>query len=352
MRSRPEVTLTLTISRTIAAILILIGLFLALTLAMWRLPFKDESSFERPIAPPAHEVSIIAFGDQGSADFRQRRVAALLESACRAVPSLAFVQTLGDNFYSHGVKSLDDPQWHNAFQSIYDTPCLESTVFHAALGNHDEEGDPAVQVAYTKSGTGPVKWYMPNNYYVSRAGTAAGGRPMVTVLVVDTGMPLDDQIALMDKTFAEPHGSLWRVVAGHHNVRTESVRYHNDDRLRRRLLPALVRNHVDFYLAGHSHSLQLIEHPDEPVYVVAGGGGKRPRPLIKDAANNSLLAQRALGFVELWFSDTSAMIAFTATSGRLFSTFSARHYRFTVSRQCLDARHHSHCVRPLPPAGD
>ena len=117
-------------------------MLLVLAAVMRALPFKDTSPFHRagPVSP--HTVSIIAFGDQGSADYRQRRGAALLESACRSTPDLAFIQTLGDNFYFKGVKSVDDPLWQTAFQSIYNTPCLVNTTFHALLGNHDEEGDP------------------------------------------------------------------------------------------------------------------------------------------------------------------------------------------------------------------
>ena len=133
---------------------------------------------------------------------------------------------------------------------------------------------------------------------------------------------------------------------GHHNVRTDSAKYHDKDWLRRGLLPALERNHVDFYLAGHSHNLQLIEYPDEPVYVIAGGGGKHPRPLIKPD-KHSLLAKRDLGFVKLSFGPTKANISFTATSGFLYSTFSVHHYRFEVLRACLSMVNHANCIKPL-----
>lgn len=339
--------LTLTKSQALVVSSVLLGLLVALTFAMWLLPLRNASPFARSTMPAPHKVSIIAFGDQGSGDFRQRRVAALMESACRKMPNLAFIQTLGDNFYSRGVKTLHDPLWNTAFQSIYNTPCLADTVFHASLGNHDEAGNPAVQIAYTRHDPGPVTWYMPDYYYVSHAGSAGDGRPLVTVMVIDSGMPLDRQIALMDKTFANPHAAVWRIVAGHHNVRTDSVKYHNDRRLARALLPALMRNHVDFYLSGHSHNLQLIEHPGEPVYVIAGGGGKRPRPVLTTPSNNTLMARRALGFAALTFDESSATIAFTATSGRLFSTLTAQHYQFQVSRECLDAPRREACVRPL-----
>ena len=344
--ARPAQALTLTKSKTLLVSVALIALLLALAFVMRTLPFKDTSPFERTHTASPSSVSIIAFGDQGSGDYRQRRVAALLESACRATPDLAFIQTLGDNFYFKGVKSLKDPLWHKALQSIYNTPCLVNTPFHAILGNHDEEGDPAVQIAYTSHDPGPVKWFMPDYTYVSHAGTAADGRPLVTIVSIDTSMPMKDQIALIDKTFAKPANSVWRIVAGHHNVRTDSAKYHGKEHLRGELLPALERNHVDFYLSGHSHNLQLIEHRGEPVYVIAGGGGKHPRPVLTNTNNKALLARQSLGFAKLSFSPKSASIDFTATSGNLFSTFAVEHYRYTVSRACLDTPDHNHCVKP------
>lgn len=332
-------------TRILVGVLIVIVIFLSIAVAMWLMPFKDTSAYTKPAAAP-DRVGILAFGDQGSGDFRQRRVAGLLEAACRKMPNLAFVQTLGDNFYLSGVKSPDDPLWHDALQGIYNTPCLEQTPFHALLGNHDEEGQPSVQIAYSKAHHGPIQWYMPANFYVTRAGAAPDGRPLVTLVVIDTNMALEEQIALIDETFRNPDDSIWRIVAGHHNVRTNSIKYHDDDRLRKKLLPALVRNRVDFYLAGHSHNLQLIENPGEPVYVIAGGGGKRPRTLKPHDDNQALLGRQTLGFVALTFDPAAATIQFTETSGNFFSTLSSKTERFDVRRACLDNPHFDHCVKP------
>ena len=326
--------------------LIILTMLVTVSVAMWIMPFRDTSPYQRAAAPPSR-VGIIAFGDQGSGDFRQRRVAALVESACRSVPDLAFIQTLGDNFYYRGVRSLEDPLWHDALEAIYDTPCIARTPFHALLGNHDEEGAPSVEIAYTRDRHGPVQWQMPAHFYASHAGITQDGRTLVGLVVIDTNMALQDQIALIDKTFANPDDPVWRIVAGHHNVRTDSARYHDDDRLQRELLPALVRNHVHFYLAGHSHNLQLIERAGEPIYVIAGGGGKRPRPVLANTDNKALLARQSLGFVSMSFDATSANVAFTATSGHFYSTFSKQEFKFHVNHDCLDQLDHTNCVEPV-----
>jgi tartrate-resistant acid phosphatase type 5 len=326
-------------------VLIVITALITVSAAMWILPIRDTSPYKRAAAPPSR-AGIIAFGDQGSGDFRQRRVAALVESTCRAMPDLAFIQTLGDNFYYRGVRSLHDPLWHDALESIYDTPCIAQTPFHALLGNHDEEGDPSVEIAYNEDHHSPVQWRMPAHFYASHAGITADGRTLVGLVVIDTNMALRDQIALIDRTFANPDDPVWRIVAGHHNVRTDSAKYHDNDRLRHALLPALKRNHVHFYLAGHSHNLQLIERSGEPVYVIAGGGGKRPRPVLSNTDNKALLARQSLGFVSMSFDAAGADIRFIATSGHFYSTLAKQQFKFHVARGCLDKPNHKNCVEP------
>ena len=332
--------------RTLLILLAAFILLLASAAVMWYLPLKDMSAYQGQPAPP-DKVTLFAFGDQGSADWRQRRVAAMLEAACRKTPSLAFVQTLGDNFYFKGVQSLDDPLWKSALEDIYNTPCIRNKPFHAVLGNHDEEGDPDVQIAYSHAHKGKIRWVLPDHFYFSRTG-AHNGKPLVTMVMLDTNMPMQDQIALIDKIFADPDDTYWRIVVGHHNVRTNSKKYHTDDRLRKALLPALLRNHVQFYLSGHSHNQQLIEMKGEPVYIIDGAGGKHPRPVLAHSDTPAAYANQALGFVALTFNTDTATIRFYSTSRQLFSTFSTNIHQFTVKRNCIDSPDHNACVQATP----
>lgn len=340
-------------SRNRIAILVLIGALVitlgAVALALLILPFKDMRPYTAG-NEASDRVGIIAFGDQGTANFRQRRVAALMESVCRSMPQLDFIQTLGDNFYFDGVTSVDDPLWRDSFEDIYDTPCLRSKSFHALLGNHDYGGNPDAQIAYSQTHLGTNRWNMPGRFYPTQVGEV-DGKPLVTMVVLDTNTSLDEQIALIDFTFGNAADSIWRVVAGHHNVRTDSVNYHDDADLRNALLPALLRNHVHLYLSGHSHNLQLIEVPGEPLYVVAGGGGRPPRELIAEPKDKPLLALQALGFASLLFDRSSATIQYTATDGGFFTDFSSARYTFQVQRACLENTAAGHCVVKVPETG-
>lgn len=282
------------------------------------LPIRDTSQFTSRMQPG---VALAVLGDYGSGDYRQRRVAHLLESECRRLGGDIVVQTVGDNFYPDGVTSADDPLWQSHFLEMYDTPCNRRLQFHAALGNHDYGGDPDAQVRTSD------RWRMPRRawHYRIDDGTT------VAVAVLDTMAPIDDQIPVLEAAFTEPAD--WRIVAGHHNVRTASVKYAADERLERTLLPHLKRLGVDLYLAGHSHNLQLITAPGEPVYVISGAGGKGPRKL-RPMDNSSVFAAERSGFVTLEFSPEAATMTFVATGGEFLTTFTTSRHAFRLERTC------------------
>lgn len=51
------------------------------------------------------------------------------------------VLSLGDNFYSNGVESLDDPLWDKAYANIYPKMSyLKDLTWYGVIGNHDFRG--------------------------------------------------------------------------------------------------------------------------------------------------------------------------------------------------------------------
>ncbi len=73
-------------------------------------------------------------GDWGrDGAFHQRQVAAAMGEFRQS----RLVVSTGDNFYQHGVGSIDDRKWDTSFQRIYtDVPQR----WYAVLGNHDYGG--------------------------------------------------------------------------------------------------------------------------------------------------------------------------------------------------------------------
>lgn len=330
------------IIRTILAASLSIGILFGVALVLWLLPVKDYSAWRPAAGDDPDIVSLIAMGDQGRGDYRQRRVAAMLESACRTLPELEFIQTLGDNFYNNGVASVDDPLWSERFEDMYDTPCLMHLDFYAALGNHDYGLNPGAQVEYAQREYGSGRWKMPATSYVHRHGRS-DGRDLVTIVVLDTNQPLEPQLELIRNAFADPDASIWRVVAAHHNVRTYSQEYAEDKRFLEGLLPTMRASDVHFYVSGHSHNLQLIEFTGEPLYVIAGGGGRAPRSVNMAEPDKQRLALRSLGFAAMTFGPDTVHIRYAATNGNLFSLMQHHSHEFTVSRHCMTA-HAQPCI--------
>ncbi len=64
-----------------------------------------------------HALRFVALGDWGDDDGFQPEVAAALGTWANQRP-LDFVLSLGDNFYPHGVTSVNDTQWDTKWKEV------------------------------------------------------------------------------------------------------------------------------------------------------------------------------------------------------------------------------------------
>ena len=88
-----------------------------------------------------------------------------------------------DNFYSKGVKSVDDPQFKSTFEEQFTAPSLD-VPWYVCAGNHDYYGgDKGIEaeIAYSAKSS---RWKFPD-YYFAQDITAADGTT-ITLLSVDT----------------------------------------------------------------------------------------------------------------------------------------------------------------------
>ena len=97
----------------------------------------------------------------------QKRVAAAMRTYHQQRP-FDFAVTLGDNFYSIGMASPDDPRWKTWWSDLYDSLGIP---FYATLGNHDwgQPNSPAAEILYSARSK---SWRMPAAYYTFTAGAA------------------------------------------------------------------------------------------------------------------------------------------------------------------------------------
>ena len=112
--------------------------------------------------PAAPVLPFVVIGDWGRRGAQSQREVGVALGQAAAAGGSRFTISVGDNFYEDGVTGLDDPQWAESFERIYDAPSLQSPWF-SILGNHDYRGDVTAQLQY-----GGPRWTMPARYYDRR----------------------------------------------------------------------------------------------------------------------------------------------------------------------------------------
>lgn len=261
-----------------------------------------------------------ALGDQGTGDGYQKAVAKAMEEVARESQKVDFILLLGDNFYANGVESVNDEQWQEKFEHIYDEPFLSKIPFYALLGNHDHGTNIQAQIDYAAGRRGSGRWRMKGRHYAEDFG-AIGGRPLVRIVFLDTtpGEPVAPQTEQLRRAFNENKPEpIWKIAAGHHPIRSFG-KHGPTEELFKWLLPVLKEVQVHLYLSGHDHALQVIESPGEPLYVVSGGGGKDLYPLQKGDQSLKFGAQTH-GFVRISASPSALSIkAFDGKSQPLYT---------------------------------
>jgi len=251
---------------------------------------------------------------------------------------------VGDNFYPCGVTSVSDPQWTKITQHFGPT----NLPIYAILGNHDygdqqQRGgvdywmcghpDPQAEVAATgKMG----KWKMPGRNYTLHS-------PLADFVMIDSqpialdflkgyhgSLGADGEKAWIAGALDRIHAR-WRIVVGHHTIFSSGVhgRTNNATQTRvRDLLPLFRQDHVDLYICGHDHDLELLGElqrgpKSDPLFLVSGAGsgtdqmrprranGKEPATIYPQFPVNVVM-----GFAVLEIDATHLTITFFDHSGK------------------------------------
>jgi tartrate-resistant acid phosphatase type 5 len=243
---------------------------------------------------PAHGASlrIAVVGDIGDGP---NRIAPAIARVHAATPLDGIVIT-GDNFYPCGVGSANDPKWGTIAPLAKIGPPL-----FPVLGNHDYCGNANAQI-------GVPYWTFPAKEYALRNRIADFAMLDTTPYALGRSRAAEQTIvSLLDTSSAT-----WRIVVGHHVI--ESSGWHGyarrTERERmQRLIPVMRREHVDLYICGHDHHLELLA--GRPLLLISGAGSEpiaalalRPSTLYPDSIH------RQLGFAVLEISDKALSIRF------------------------------------------
>ena len=262
MEAAVVVTTTAALLALLLAIAALVHALVSLEQSRRRRQHADDGEDAVRTAAAAEQVAATSFlviGDWGRrGSFVQREVAAAM-SKCALDAHARFTVSVGDNFYSSGVKSVHDSHWLDSFESVYYSQFLQHP-WYVALGNHDHRGSIQAQVDYTAHSS---RWRMPSRYF-------AFSQPAADFFVLDTSDLDEPQLAWLDGELAISTAPI-KFVVGHHPIYSASHERHDPETaaLRERVLPMLQRHGVLAYMNGHDHNLQ---HLRVAPTAAAGGG--------------------------------------------------------------------------------
>jgi tartrate-resistant acid phosphatase type 5 len=178
------------------------------------------------------------------------------------------ILTTGDNIYPCGVKSLNDPRW-----SVLTALSRLGIPIHPVLGNHDYCGDPDAEI-----GAPLPNWRFPARQYVFRTAVADFAMLDTNRYAAGRAPPPDVEALLKGST------ARWRIAVGHHPLLSSGYHGHFPRGEHRRmvaLIPAMRRTHVDLYICGHDHHLELID--GQPRMLISGAGSEPVPPLLRHA---------------------------------------------------------------------
>jgi tartrate-resistant acid phosphatase type 5 len=211
-------------------------------------------------------AKLIAFGDWGDSH-AVRSIDRINQYIQSEEPHAVFL--LGDNFYPRGVtrKNLHLFSDHLAAN-------VSNSVFVPVLGNHDYLGDIQPLLNYSHP-----QWYMPSRSHLLKFRhmvneSTPTGLFSCAWFIDSIEFDHTEYLKLQASLEKSSSSCLWRIIVSHYPIVTAGV-YRSDAEVvqfRRRIGPLLNRYKIDFFIAGHDHTSQILTSPGFPetVFLIAG----------------------------------------------------------------------------------
>lgn len=253
-------------------------------------------------ATASNTAHFLAFGDSGTGEPSQFRVAAAMVTYCQSHKCEFAIHT-GDIFYPQGIGSTSDPRLKERFEGPYAPLGIPIWL---TLGNHDyyPPADPSFAVAYTR--VSPSKaWRMPARYYtfVERG---------IRFLALDTSVPDAKQEAWALQVLTQ-NTERWVIAFGHH-PRLSDSRHGDADSDLAGFLDRLLCHRVDLLISGHDHALEVMKPRCGVHQLVTGAGGAALYDILPTEAGTFLA--HSFGFVHLETTATTMHARFIDDAGR------------------------------------
>jgi acid phosphatase len=270
------------------------------------------------LEPVGSDAAFLVMGDWGTGSEAQRAIAVQMGNTAKETQA-RFIISTGDNFYRRGVASVDDPQWTEKFEDIYDSPAL-MVPWYITLGNHDHEGDITAQVSY---GARSSRWRLPARYYKHSESLADGSKADFFHLDT-TSLKANcekEQLTWLERELAASN-SVWKIVVGHHPIHSGGS--HADTReLVVLVKPLLERYGVQVYLNGHDHHLEHVAVGK--VHYFTSGAAAKPRKASAFEGSRFVMGEK-LGYMSARLSSSTMRVEF-------IDEFGAVLYRTSIGAQ-------------------
>lgn len=294
-----------TLIKKILLVLLLSLIVLSLTYYVFRVFNSNISNTTtQSNVETVYPLTYVIFGDSGSGDENQKRVAKSIGEYCIKVSCKAIFHT-GDIIYDKGIASDTDTLFVDRFTSLYDS---YEVPIYLSLGNHDYLG---CEECYLQAVIKQSKWgRFPGTYYEEK-------QDNVSFFVIDTEKFDKTQSDWLSKVINNSD-SKWKFVLGHRPlVSTESL--HGKETFPgKEDLRTDICTDTDILFSGHSHSLEFNEIPlCNALQVISGGGGKELRAQDPTLKENGIFYGNTFGFVSLEIYDTKVVINYFNSSREL-----------------------------------
>ena len=267
-----------------------------------------------PVVPGAAYERFIVFGDMGTGRPDQYIAAEAMAQRAKS-DHVDFLITVGDNFLPDGVSSVDDPQWKTKFEDVYKDRSLQIPIY-PSLGNHDWKGNPQAQVEYSQRNK---NWKMPAIYYTFVR--TLGDGTSVQFFAIDSD-PIQrlfgdagEQLTWLDAELGKSTAR-WKIVLGHHPLYSHGDKHGNSAVMIAKVGPLLSKHHVDLYLCGHDHTLEMFKPIGGVYHVVSGGGGGPDIAYGVDWREDDIYAATLGGFTLFRVSGSEIVVEFVRLDGK------------------------------------
>ena len=271
-----------------------------------------------PPTPAPNSVRFFTFGDWGTGDANQIAVANEAQAVCQFL-GCDFGLFLGDNFYTTGVSSVDDPQWQTKYQDVYGIlPALRIPLY-AVLGNHDWDvpANPQAEVDFDLLDRDEF-WRMPAFNYPFAS--PAGAPPLLEVFVINSNLfDAAAQVSLRDALDAST--ASWKIVAFHHPIFDNGTAHPDDEKGIYPALKPLICGRVDLLLSGHEHIFSHLRDPNDGCgydQLIVGTGGRVLHSMTADPRVLYTEATFGVGYFEATADDVTFRF-FRATGEQAYS---------------------------------